>query len=198
MRNPRPIVTFTFDDFPQSAAIEGAAILEDAGARGTFYLAGGTMGRPQDLEPGSAVEPDLIATSQQVDQLARAGHEIGCHTFSHVSTQGMPRQQIARQCQENHALQLADGRDRRLTSFAYPFGRVSLRGKREAARHHVSSRGLLTDVNAGHADLAYLRAVSLQNSSMDVAGVDRWLSAATQVGGWLIFCCHDVRPTPSR
>ena len=38
-----PIVSFTFDDFPRTAATAGAAILESFGARGTFYTAAGLM-----------------------------------------------------------------------------------------------------------------------------------------------------------
>src|SRR5262245_55669942 len=44
MRNDRPLVSFTFDDVPDSAYTNGARILEDFGARGTFYVAAGTCG----------------------------------------------------------------------------------------------------------------------------------------------------------
>ena len=35
-----PMVSFTFDDAPDSAASEGAELLEQHGGRGTYYLAG--------------------------------------------------------------------------------------------------------------------------------------------------------------
>ncbi|HTM76826.1 MAG TPA: xylanase, partial [Devosia sp.] len=35
----RPVVSFSFDDFPLSAAEHAAPLLEAAGARGTFYFA---------------------------------------------------------------------------------------------------------------------------------------------------------------
>jgi peptidoglycan/xylan/chitin deacetylase (PgdA/CDA1 family) len=41
-----PIVSFTFDDAPDSAAGEGAELLEKHGGRGTFYLAGSLIDRP--------------------------------------------------------------------------------------------------------------------------------------------------------
>src|ERR1700729_1099960 len=44
MRNERPLVSFTFDDIPETAFTHGARILEDRGARGTFYVAGGLCG----------------------------------------------------------------------------------------------------------------------------------------------------------
>src|SRR2546430_15155308 len=43
-----PVVSFTFDDAPDSAAGEGAALLEEHGGRGTFYLAGSLIGQPGD------------------------------------------------------------------------------------------------------------------------------------------------------
>ena len=75
MRNRRAIVSFTFDDFPQSAVLNGARLLENHGARGTFYLTGSYCGRVVDNVPQYGAE-DLAV-------LAQAGHEIGCHTFSH-------------------------------------------------------------------------------------------------------------------
>ena len=38
------IVTFTFDDFPKSAATTGAAVLERHGWRGTYYASAGYAG----------------------------------------------------------------------------------------------------------------------------------------------------------
>ena len=43
MRSGRPMVTFTFDDVPASACERGARILEQHGARGTFYVAGARL-----------------------------------------------------------------------------------------------------------------------------------------------------------
>ena len=40
-----PVVTFTFDDVPDSALFKGASILEKHELRGTFYIAGGLEGR---------------------------------------------------------------------------------------------------------------------------------------------------------
>src|ERR1700726_2368022 len=46
-RNDRPLVSFSFDDIPDSAFIHGARVLEERGARGTFYIAGGLCGRTE-------------------------------------------------------------------------------------------------------------------------------------------------------
>src|SRR3954468_20928 len=74
LRNATPMVSFTFDDIPKSATL-GARILENHGARGTFYVSGGLVG---------TVEPDWAAVDAgDIVALHRNGHEIGCHTFSH-------------------------------------------------------------------------------------------------------------------
>ena len=41
LNNIGPMVSFTFDDAPISAATRGAGMLEEYDARGTFYVAGG-------------------------------------------------------------------------------------------------------------------------------------------------------------
>ncbi len=47
--NNGPIVSFTFDDFPRSAYTVGGAILEEFGARGTYYATAGLMNRSNEL-----------------------------------------------------------------------------------------------------------------------------------------------------
>ena len=72
----RPMVSFTFDDAPISAAETGAQLLEARGARGVFYVSAGLCGQEGPMGPYAQVT-DYVA-------LARRGHEIACHTFSHL------------------------------------------------------------------------------------------------------------------
>src|SRR5262245_14609388 len=74
-REPRPLVTLTFDDVPLSACVTGAQVLERHGVRGTFYVSGGGCGMPS---PGG-----LLASPEHLAAVAARGHEIGCHTYSH-------------------------------------------------------------------------------------------------------------------
>jgi peptidoglycan/xylan/chitin deacetylase (PgdA/CDA1 family) len=75
LRNPGPLVSFTFDDFPVSALSNGGRILEDFGARGTYYFSYGLMGREEPTGKMFSAE-DLAAV---IDR----GHELGCHTYDH-------------------------------------------------------------------------------------------------------------------
>ncbi len=70
-----PMVSFTFDDVPKSAATAGASILEEYNGRGTFYVAGAMVDQRDKHWEG-------ISAAEIVD-LHRRGHEVACHTYSH-------------------------------------------------------------------------------------------------------------------
>jgi hypothetical protein len=72
MVNERPIVSFTFDGFAKSAALNAATTLERGGAGGTFYARRRLCGATVD---GIAYY-DLDDLRRLVDN----GHEIGSHT----------------------------------------------------------------------------------------------------------------------
>ena len=76
IRLDRAIISFSFDDFPKSAATTGARIMDDRGVRATFYASAGNMGRTVDGQRQYDAE-DLV-------RLSDAGHEIGCHTATHA------------------------------------------------------------------------------------------------------------------
>ena len=78
LRNKGPMVSFTFDDTPGSAAAVGAPILDTHNARATFYVAGGLVDKWSGHWDGISVD--------EIVKLHRQGHEIACHTFSHTRT----------------------------------------------------------------------------------------------------------------
>jgi len=184
-----PIVSFTFDDAPDSAAGEGAALLEEHGGRGTFYLAGSLIGRPSDHWHG--LSDDAIV------RLHRAGHEIGCHTFSHQSSANLDEAAMAREIERNRTYFRSIDSSINLENFAYPYGIASVWRKPQLARAFRSARGILPGVNSDVIDLQFLRASPLVDCEIDKAGVDRYFDQAVASGGWLIFYGHDVADAPS-
>jgi hypothetical protein len=46
-----PLVSFSFDDAPASAATTGARILESHGARGAYFLSAGLAGQDSPMGP---------------------------------------------------------------------------------------------------------------------------------------------------
>jgi peptidoglycan/xylan/chitin deacetylase (PgdA/CDA1 family) len=184
-----PMVSFTFDDIPDSAAKVAAPMLEEHGGRGTFYVAGGTLNQWSGHWNGADAD-DIVG-------LHHNGHEIACHTFSHRSTSELDAATMAEEIELNR--RYLEGLDSsiRLENFAYPFGEASVLRKGQLAQTFRSSRGILPGVNQGQIDLQFLRATPLVNEHLDADGVERACDEAVQTGGWLIFYGHDVTTRPS-
>jgi peptidoglycan/xylan/chitin deacetylase (PgdA/CDA1 family) len=184
-----PMVSFTFDDVPKSAATAGAPMLEEYDARGTFYVSGGLMDQWSGHWIGASAE-DVVG-------LHRSGHEIGCHTFSHTRTVALDTAAMAVEMERNRRYFLALDPSIRLENFAYPYGVGSLPRKRQLGRAFRSSRGIVPGVNSGVVDLHYLRATPLVDVQIDTDGIDRAFDEAIASNGWLIFYGHDIEASPS-
>jgi len=182
-----PVVAFTFDDFPASAAENAAPALEDAGMRGTFYLASGLIGARENGQQ--------IASLAQVEALSRAGHEIGAHTHGHIDVQRTPAEALAADVEDN-GLAIVGATGIAPTSFAYPFGIVSLRSKRALMTRYLGLRGIAGGINRGTIDLAHLRAQELYDSTSS-GFIAALLDRLERSGGWLIFYTHEVCPDPT-
>ena len=187
MRNERPLVSFTFDDIPASAAEEGCAVLEHHGARGTFYVAAGLA--------ASSAWSMTMAGQDAIRALSRAGHEVGCHTFSHPSLEMLDEEGTRRELDQNR--QALAALDIVATSFAYPFGIFSYPRKRQIARAFSTCRSVMPGVHVGAFDPGLLRAVALYQGAITMAQIDALIERTVRRNGWLIFFTHDVAPRPS-
>jgi peptidoglycan/xylan/chitin deacetylase (PgdA/CDA1 family) len=193
MRNSRPIVSFTFDDVPRSAATTGMRILEAAGACGTFYVAGALCGKD--------VDGKLCASQDEICTLTERGHEIGCHTFSHVSVAELTSQALQLDLERNAGFIRSVCGDLVLSNFAYPFGDVSPSQKRRLQSMFASCRAagrIHRGVNVGHADLALLKSVALYSDELDRPEILKLVEYTKRHNGWLIFYTHDVEATASK
>lgn len=190
MRNDRPMVSFTFDDVPKSGATTGAAMLEEFGARGTFYVSGGLTGIDTDVWEA--------ATTEDIVGLHRRGHEIGCHTFSHARVPDLDDAALADEIGRNRRYFDTLDPSIKADSFAYPWGYASFARKKLLSREFQSCRGILPGVNSGVVDLQFLRSTPLIDGEIDRGGIDRVLDQARSTNGWLIFFGHDVAERPSR
>jgi peptidoglycan/xylan/chitin deacetylase (PgdA/CDA1 family) len=189
LRNDRPMVTFTFDDLPKSAATTAAARLEAQGARGTFYVSGGAVGiDTHDWEAGTG--GDVIA-------LHMRGHEIGCHTFSHRRACDLDDATLAGEIERNRQYFQSLDPSIELRTFAYPFGYGSFARKHLLREKFQSCRGIVPGVNSGVVDLQFLRSTPLIDREMDRFGIDRAFDEVQSTNGWLIFYGHDVAERPS-
>jgi peptidoglycan/xylan/chitin deacetylase (PgdA/CDA1 family) len=191
LRDVPPMVSFTFDDVPASACELGAHILEQQGARGTFFVAGSGCGT---VGPGGPPR----ATIDQLRTAWANGHEIGCHTYSHPAIRHMSLEELGWELERNQRVLKTISGDIVVQNFAYPYGDLSIRTKRYLEGRFESCRSGHAGINSGTADLGALDAWPLQNASIDHAGIVELITEAVQSCGWLIFYSHDVAEPPSR
>ncbi len=189
MRNSIPLVSFTFDDVPESAYRNGAAVLEEYGLRGTFYIASGTCGTTDTYW--------RVIGRDQVRDLHQRGHEIGCHTFSHRAVDDLNAHELTDECRRNFENLRDLCPDIQLTSFCYPFGCISLPRKLQLQKQFDTCRGIFEGVNSGVVDLALLKVIELYDRTLSRDKLNRVLRQTRQTTGWIIFYAHDVTERPS-
>src|ERR1700710_2004706 len=165
MRNATPMVSFTFDDVPKSAATVGAPILEAHGAHGTFYVIGSQVGTSSPL--WDMVDGDDVVT------LHRAGHEIACHTFSHKRACDLDAGALSAEVARNQQYLRSLDASIRIENFAYPFGYGSFVRKRQLKTVFKSCRSIVPGVNSGTVDLQFLRAIPLIDRRLAQGGTER-------------------------
>jgi peptidoglycan/xylan/chitin deacetylase (PgdA/CDA1 family) len=181
------MVSISFDDAPASAAEAGAAILEARNVKGTYYISSGLLGREGPM--------GRFADAVQVERLIAAGHEIGCHTWSHLDCGQAAAGEIADDVSRNRAVLAGLGAGEPRT-FAYPYGDVSPEAKRLLGARFGLLRALHHGLVLQGTDLNQAPAVGVEGPDGEAAAW-RWLDRAISERAWLILYTHDVAETPS-
>jgi peptidoglycan/xylan/chitin deacetylase (PgdA/CDA1 family) len=189
LRNATPMVSFTFDDVPKSAATAGAAVLDAHGVHGTFYVIGSQVGASSPLWE--------MVDGEDIVALHRRGHEIACHTFSHKRACDIDAGTLHAEIERNQRYLQSLDSSIRIENFAYPFGYGSFVRKRQLKSLFKSCRSIVPGVNSGSVDLQFLRAMPLIDRRIDRDGIERAFDQAQSANGWLIFYTHDVADKPS-
>jgi peptidoglycan/xylan/chitin deacetylase (PgdA/CDA1 family) len=182
------VVSFTFDDFPKSALISGGSILERYGVRATYYASMGLAGTRVSV--GRIFDPEDICAAHH------GGHEIACHTHTHLDCCASAKRSILSAVRHNAIAFSSIIEGFVPTNFAYPYGSVSPTAKRVLGSRFSSCRGIGEDINHGVIDLADLLAISIYSSTFDETKMRRLIDRARSLGGWLIFYTHDVGEVP--
>jgi hypothetical protein len=126
----RTVVSLTFDD-ERATQAHAADVLNAHDLDGTFYIISGKAGTSS-----------YYLNWDQINALARAGHEIGGHTLSHPDLSKLSSAEQRREiCDDRTALQ-ARGYD--VESFAYPYGNYN-----RAAVRNVRACGYTTARRVG-------------------------------------------------
>jgi len=198
-----PIISFTFDDFPRSAFLEGGSILRRYDALGTYYVSLGLRGKQSTLGP--------MFQTEDLHELVNLGHELGCHTFGHCHSWNTPPDVYDRAILQNQQAiaEVLPGASFR--TFSYPHSAPRLAVKKVAGSRFLCCRGgglkpgryLFRHTaggqtfNFGITDLNYLCAFFLEKSRGNPEAVKRLIDQNASARGWLIFATHDVCADPS-
>jgi glycosyltransferase involved in cell wall biosynthesis len=185
----RPLISFTFDDFPRSALLAGGAILNRFDVAGTYFASLGLVGK--DTPSGKIFLPG------DLNILIEQGHELGCHTFSHCDSWATATKTFENSVIENHAAlnRLFPGSE--FKTFSYPISLPRPHTKEKVADHFLCCRGGGQSLNVGKADLNQLSAFFLEKSRNNFQTVKDLIELNRQRCGWLIFATHDISSTPT-
>lgn len=189
VRTNIPLVTFTFDDVPETALTNGAAILERHGVRGTFYIAGGMASR---------VEPDrTLISGEGCRELFLRGHEIGCHTFAHRKLRSLDKT-LEMDLAKNAAYLEAAGIEQPARNFALPYNAAWPPARRTLRSLYATCRGAGEEINRGRVDHLMLKGVEIRQPDGHARSLTRWIDDVAAAPGWLIFFTHDIADTPTQ
>lgn len=156
-------VVLTFDDGGASAPI-AAALLEERGWRGMFFITTDLIGKPG------------FVTAEQIRELHRRGHIIGSHSCSHPDVfRRLTRQEMRREWSESRdALQQLLGTE--ITTASVPGGDIDTSTLEEAAaagyRQIFTSEQVTQPWSIGEA-VCFGRLMMLDNTSP--RSLNRWL-----------------------
>ncbi len=186
-------ISVTFDDARFSQIDTGLPILDEYGAKATFYVSINTLEKRLDAWKKAAAN----------------GHEIGNHSLTHPCSGNFS---FAREkALENYTLnkmqyELEESNmiierllNVRPVSFAYPCGQKFVgRGRNlksyipVVAENFLSGRGWMDEWSNDPAfcDMAQLMGVELDGKNFEQ--VKQWIDKTTANGGWLIFCGHEI------
>ena len=187
------IISFSFDDVPASAVENGIAILDRFSVKATFYIATGLACGDEQC---NAEKGEKYLSRGDIEQLNMAGHDIGCHTYSHYRLSQGSAEEMARDADRNVQTLSAWLGGKPIEHFSYPFGQLSFKSKKLLSPHYKTMRSSRPGINQKGADLYLLRGTSIYNPSFDKSAIQRIIDETVISGGWLVLYTHGVDDNP--
>ena len=185
----RPIISFTFDDFPRSALLTGGTILHSFGLAGTYYASLGLMGLQAPTGP--------IFVAEDLKMLFEQGHELGCHTFSHCHAWDTKPRAFEDAIIQNRQVLKELVPEASFRTFSYPISVPRRETKIRVSKYFECCRCGGQTFNAGNVDLNFLSAYFLEKSRDNPGSIKRLIDQNRRDCGWLIFATHDVSDDPT-
>ena len=184
--SPRPLISFTFDDFPRSALLSGGAILSRFGLAGTYYAAFSLIGK-------KTTPSGPIFSLEDLTTLFDQGHELGCHTFSHSDSWKTSSREFERSILKNRAALSELCPSAEFYSFSYPISLPRPLSKARTARYFLSSRGGGQTINVGTVDPNQLSAYFFRERVGDNLQTIKDLIDHNRQGSRLADLCYSRR-----
>jgi peptidoglycan/xylan/chitin deacetylase (PgdA/CDA1 family) len=177
------LISFTFDDAPVSAFLNGGGILAKFGFGGTFYISLSLMNGP---------DPETRFTSAHLKNAIAQHSELGCHTYSHMDLSKTTAVKGITDIERNQEILSTFLPGLEFKNFSYPFGSETRSIKEYASTRFRSARGIEEGINVGQTDFCNLKTVKLYESKHPPDYIFEKISEVEKNNGWLIFYTHDV------
>jgi peptidoglycan/xylan/chitin deacetylase (PgdA/CDA1 family) len=178
---PSGAVTLSFDDGWRCVYDNALPVLEGAGVKSSHYV----ISKYLDEKRSS-----LLMKVDQIRDLVKRGHEIGCHSASHKHLANESSRVIRKEIiRSRRDLAEIVGR---VETFAYPYGEYDDRVLDVVKRAGFSgARSLLDGLNRAGDDpfLLKCKGITVQTTASEVK---RWIDSARNENSWLILTFHQV------
>ncbi|MCB0397202.1 MAG: polysaccharide deacetylase family protein [Flavobacteriales bacterium] len=178
------IITFTFDDVPETGFTAGLPILQKYGFKSTFYVALGFMDHP--------VEGGVRYTPEHLKMVVDDQSELACHTYGHIHCYQSSKATIEKDLSKNSQRINEVIPGYRFKNFSYPFGEQTIAAKQVVRNKFRTGRGVNSGINHGQIDLINLHAYQIGTNITPDQG-RALIDEAIRLKGWLIFFTHDVQ-----
>ena len=190
IKNNKAIISFTFDDFPESATKIGLELLGKYGVKATYYISFGLINK--DTETGR------IAGIDDIKRIVEKGNDLGCHTFNHMGAYEQSSVSFENSLIDNNKFLRNKFPGMNFSVFSYPRGQVNLKAKRIVRKYFRCSRGIVPGINSGIIDLNLLKGTRLYGNESNFSWSKKFIDQNEKENGWLIFYTHDIShdPTP--
>jgi peptidoglycan/xylan/chitin deacetylase (PgdA/CDA1 family) len=184
-----PLISFSFDDAPNSAFVAGRRILNKYGYKGTYYI---SLGIRQQNDPRQG-----YFDTAHLKEVVADGGELACHTYSHIHFYTSSGDLVRKDLEENQRKLNEFIPGYRFSNFSYPYGEQTISGKILVRSIFRSARSVKAGINFNPVDLNNLRALQLEKG-LSLEKAFAYIEQTIAQKGWLIFYSHDIQEDCSR
>jgi peptidoglycan/xylan/chitin deacetylase (PgdA/CDA1 family) len=190
VQNSEGAVAITFDDGFRNFFEHAFPVLQRYGFPASVFVVSGYCGKRNDwpTQPRNTGIPSLeLMRWSEVEEIARAGITVGCHTVNHPSLPRLSEGEIEEELRVSQAA-IEDRIGKTVDTFAYPYGETTPEIRPAIGRHFrlaCSTRLAFVSAQADALSLPRLDVYYLQNQFW-FRGLEKSYGASyLAVRGWL-------------